>query len=160
MTDFHLSDTFDYIFIGFNTFLHLLTIKKAMTCLNSIKNHMNLKSKLIIDIFVPHPLFLHRPDNLRMHIVDFYNSTEKEEQSIYETLRYNSDTEIANVKWYYKNNKSDTIKFQFEMKMYYPDTMNRILTDSGYEIIDLWGTYDKDNFDEQSNLQLYTCQIV
>ena len=160
MIDFNLEHTFDYIFIGFNTFLHLLTSEEASNCLDCIKNHMHLKSNLIIDIFVPHPLFLHRPKNLKMHIVDFYNSVDKEEQSINEILKYNNATEIADVEWYYNNKQSTTMKFQFRMKMYYPDTMNRTLIDKKYRIVNLWGDYERNAFDEKSNLQIYTCKIA
>ena len=50
-------------------------------------------------------------------------------------------------------------KFSFDMKIYYPDTMNRILIDSGFDIIKLWGDYNKANFNEESTLQIYQCQI-
>ena len=39
--------------------------------------------------------------------------------------------------------------------MYWPDTMNRILIDSGLEIIDIWGDYNYSKFNEQSPLQIY-----
>ena len=46
------------------------------------------------------------------------------------------------------------------MKMYYPDSMNRILIDQGFDIIDLWGCYKKSKFNEFSTLQIYKCQKV
>ena len=49
-----------------------------------------------------------------MHIVDFYNKVEKEEQEINEILDYDSETEIANVQWIWlnkKNNNLYTFKF-------------------------------------------------
>ena len=95
-----------------------------------------------------------------LYILDFYNSSLKEEQFINEILDYNSDNEIANVHWLYgnKNNKKIS-EFKFQMKMYYPDTMNKILIDSGYQITSLWGSYEKLCFDEESSLQIYCCQL-
>ena len=74
MIDFNLKKTFDSIFIGFNSFLHLIEIKDAYRCLDSIKNHMHATTKLFIDIFVPHPLILHRPEKLKIHtLIDWAN---------------------------------------------------------------------------------------
>ena len=95
-----------------------------------------------------------------LHILDFYNNSLKEEQFINEILEYNSDNEIANVHWLYGNKKKKKIsEFKFQMKMYYPDTMNKILIDSGYQINSLWGSYDKLLFNEDSNMQIYCCQL-
>jgi len=161
MIDFNINKKFDYIFIGFNSFLHILNEQEAYKCLASIKSHMHSKSKLIIDIFVPHPLFLHRPKNFKMHIVDFYNSIDKEEQSINEILYYDLKSEIANVHWFYSSqNESLISEFKFKMKMYYPDTMNKLLIDSGFEITNLWGDYEKAHFSEESNLQIYMCSLI
>ena len=46
------------------------------------------------------------------------------------------------------------------MKMYYPDTMNKLLIDSGFEITNLWGDYEKAHFSEESNLQIYMCSLI
>ena len=41
--------------------------------------------------------------------------------------------------------------------MIYPDTMDRLLNESGFTIEEKWGDYDGDPFDESSLLQLYIC---
>ena len=161
MIDFNLKKTFDSIFIGFNSFLHLIENKDAYRCLDSVKNHMHATTKLFIDIFVPHPLILHRPEKLKIHILDFYNNTSKKEQSIAELLRYNSQNEVADIEWYYANEDGTiTDTFIFKMRMYYPDTMNKMIIESGLRIIDFWGSYEKTNFIESSNLQIYSCQLI
>ena len=45
----------------------------------------------------------------------------------------------------------------FKMKMYYPDTINRILIDEGFKIKYLWGDYNKSKFHSESPLQIYKC---
>ena len=160
MSHFSLNKKYDIIFIAFNSFLHLLKYDDAIKCLAAISTHMHSKSRLIIDIFVPHPLFLYRPKNLKMHIVDFYNKSEKEEQEINEILDYNSETEIANVQWIYSNEKNKNLyTFKFMMKMYYPETMHTLFESSDLRILDYWGDYDRSKFNENSNLQIYSCGL-
>ena len=61
-------------------------------------------------------------------------------------------------------NKEQIIKkyfaeFNFRMKMYYPDTMNRLITDAGLHINNLWGDYECNIFGESSELQIYECLL-
>ena len=43
--------------------------------------------------------------------------------------------------------------------MYWPDTMNRMLIEAGFEILNLWGDYDLNPFAEESALQIYELGI-
>ncbi len=93
--------------------------------------------------------------------MEYHDSKLKEEVLITENLSYDNIKEIANIDWNYSiMNKKYHDKFNFKMKMYYPDTMNRIIIESGLRIIDFWGSYEKTNFIESSNLQIYSCQLI
>ena len=45
------------------------------------------------------------------------------------------------------------------MRMYFPDTMNRLLIDSGMNITHMWGDYECREFTENSELQIYECKL-
>ena len=158
MRNFNLNKTFDVIFVGFNSLLHLLNEKDLIKTLNCIQSHMHEKSKLYIDIFVPHTLFLSRSKS-KMKICEFFDSIQKQESIIYESLKYDDKNEIMNVNWFYESKGKAYNEFKFDMKMYYPDTMNRILTDQNFKILNLWGDYNKTLFNEESNLQIYQCSL-
>ena len=64
MRDFHLNKKFDFIFIGFNSFLHNLTDKDAVSCLTSIKTHLNDGGLFLLSIFQPDHSFLYRNEYL------------------------------------------------------------------------------------------------
>ena len=51
MRNFRLNRKFDMIFIGFNSFLHLLTDDDALDCLGCVKQHMHKNSRVLVDIF-------------------------------------------------------------------------------------------------------------
>ena len=160
MRSFKLNKKYDIIFIGFNSFLHLLTNDDASKCLRSIKQHMKKTSLLFIDMFIPHPLFLYRPESSRLHIVDFYDSSIKNNSKIEETLLYDSKSEIASVVWHYLNEEGqEYMKFKFKMKMYYPDTINKLLIDEGFTIHKVWGSYAHTKCNEESTLQIYKCSL-
>ena len=91
--------------------------------------------------------------------MEFYDSIYKNDSIIKEILNYDFDNEIMNVKWLYESNKEIYNEFTFNMKIYYPDTLNRILIDQGFHILSLWGDYNQTKFNEESSLQIYECQI-
>ena len=160
MRSFNLKKKYDIIIIGFNSFLHLLTNSDAKKCLNAIKLHMKKKSFLYIDMFIPHPLFLYRPKTSKIKVIDFYDSSIKNHSKIEETLSYNSKSEIASVTWHYLDKEGTPyMRFKFKMKMYYPDTINRLLIEAGLNIKNIWGSYEFEKCNEESALQIYKCTL-
>ena len=156
MRFFQLNKKFDKIFIPFNSLLHLLNEKDLQSTLHSIKEHMHLNSELYIDIFMPQASHLYNSFNKKR--IEFFNSTNSKDTVVKESLEYDSASEIINVIWNYEHNRKIYQTFNFRMKIYYPDTMNRILVDSGFQIINLWGDYNKSKFSLESNLQIYQCR--
>tara|TARA_B100001750_G_C15365064_1_gene524286 strand:+ start:142 stop:894 length:753 start_codon:yes stop_codon:yes gene_type:complete len=160
MRTFNLNKQFDIIFIGFNSWLHLLTEEDVVKCLQSIKKHMNPDSIFYIDNLIPNPLFLYRPKDVALRVLEFEDSRNN---MIYidEMLDYDKSLEIANITWIYSDeNNNEIFNFKFQMKMYYPDTMNRLLVDNGFSIQNIWGDYDKNKINEDSVLQIYECNIL
>jgi len=157
MRKFNLANEYKYIFIGFNSFLHLLNDVDIFKMLRCIKKHMNKNSLFYIDIFNPHPSMF---SDARKDILDFFDSKHQCNAKIYEQTDYSYETNLISVFWEYCNPKGEIYKqFQFEMKIYYPDTINRILVDSGLKILNFWGDYTKEKFSEKSEKQIYECQL-
>jgi len=160
MREFKLSQLYDYIFIGFNSFLHLLTEVEAIKCLLCIKQHMKKNSILYIDLFVPDPMFLNRSQKDKLQILNFHDNKINKQVDVYEKLEYNSESEIASITWSYIADKASVYTdFLFNMKIYYPDTMHKIIEASGLSIIDIFGSYDEEKFNENSSLQIYKCML-
>ena len=158
---FNINETFDFIFIGFNSLAHLLTDKDLSDCFNSLKKHMHKNTLFAIDIFVPSPSFLYRDDKDKFDMMDFLYSTTNEKINIIESIDYNPLTEINHIHWeFVDKNKICKFQFQFDMRMYYPDTLNRVLTDCGYHIQNLYGDYHTNKFDENSEKQIYFCKLA
>ena len=160
MRDFNFNKKYDFIFIGFNSFLHLLSEDEAIQCLRSIKNHMHANSKLYIDIFMPEASSLYRSSSDILTVMEFMDSQQRCTSTIEEFFFYDNKSEVASISWQYKNHENTYYKkFDFQMKIYSPDTMNRILVDNGFYIHNLWGSYDKSPFKKGSQLQIYELGI-
>ena len=69
-------------------------------------------------------------------------------------------SEICDIEWNYKYKNHIKLNkiFKYQMRMYHPDTINRLLIDSGYHIDKVYGSYEMKKFSEESNLQIYIAQ--
>ena len=156
MRNFKLDTTFDVIFIAFNSFLHIIDDKDALKTFESVKKHLDKGGKFILDILMPNPDFLFNREELSP-VMDFKDSANGDLVEIYEKLQYDNATQVCDINWEYtyKNKKNNSRVFPYKMRMYYPDTINRMLVDAGFNVIDVFGDYQMGPFKESSALQIY-----
>ena len=156
--NFNLNQTFDFIFIGFNSLAHLLSNQDIENCFQVIQKHMHSKTVFAIDIFVPDASFLYRDDNQKIDIMDFLDSQTNEQITIMESIKYDASTEVNHIDWEFINKeKICRFNYKFDMRMLFPDTLNRILTECNYHISNFYGDYDCNKFNEDSEKQIYLC---
>ena len=160
MREFNLSENYDLIFIGFNSFLHLLTDKDAHSFLSCIKKHMHSETRFIIDIFTPNPLFLYRPEGIKFPVLEYFDSRSKKIIKVQESNKYDIDTEINELTWYFYNDAEKLIATEhFSMRMYFPSKMNQLLVDNGFNILNQWGDYYRTPLNETSKLQIFNTSL-
>ena len=160
MCSFNLNKKFDLIFIGFNSFLHLLTNADALKFFSCVKAHMHNNTRFIIDIYIPSPLFLYRPEEVRFPVLEYIDSQTKEQVFVEERNSYSSETEINELEWFFSTkDKKDFDRCKFSMRMYFPSQMNTMLIDAGFKIIHQWGDYFRTQINDGSNLQIYDVKL-
>ena len=156
MRDFQLNKTFDLIFIGFNSFLHLLTDEDAASFFTCVKKHLHENSRFLIEIFIPNPLSLYRPEGIRFPVLEYNDSHSNKLVKVKESSNYNTDTEVNELTWYFSfDNEKDFAIEQFSMRMYFPSKINQILIDNGFRILHQWGDYYRTPLGDGSKLQIY-----
>ena len=157
MRSFNIDHHFDYIFVAFNTFLHLLTNNEAEQCLQCIMKHLSDSGEFILDVVQPNPSFLFKETKDPILMMEFKDSYSEDIVEIYERCEYNNKTEICHIYWdyRYKALSDQNKRFEYQMRMYYPDTINRLLVENGFHIQEVYGDYDMNPFKEGSHLQIY-----
>jgi len=155
--DFDLKSTFDFIFIGFNSFLHNLTIMDAKNCLNCVLKHIHPKGQFLLSIFTPDPEFLYRDKNKLYPATDFFQF-ENSKCRILEKNQYDPESQINNLTWYIeKDGMVESIQYSYSMRMFYPHEMDILFQEGGFIIQDKFGDYDSSPLDQDSNMQIYLC---
>lgn len=159
MRDFNFKKRFNFIFIGFNSFLHNLQNKDASSCLKSVHNHLSNNGLFFISLFVPNPDFLYQGSAGRPATDYFVYKNKK--CRIIEKNKFNEDSQINSLKWYLEEDGIiNSPGYAFYQKMYYPHMMDILLDESGFTIERKIGDWDNSVMHEDSVMQIYICKKV
>ena len=156
MQDFQHQRDYDFIFIGFNSFLHILKDKDAGNCLSSIYRHLSEKGIFLVSMFIPDPVFLYQGNDLH-HATSYFNYKNKRCR-IMEQNKYDEETQINSISWHLEHDgilSEET--YDFKQRMYHPHMMDILLTDNGLTIKEKYGDWDRSSLDEFSPMQIYIC---
>ena len=157
MQDFKLAEKFDFIFIGFNSFLHNLTDKDALSCLRSVREHLNSDGIFLLSIFLPDPEFLYRNEYLH-EARTFFNYNGKQCR-VMEKNSYDDETQINSLTWQLEiDGKLSDETYSFKQRMFYPHKMHLLFQESGFSVQEKFGDWDMNPMDEESPLQIYICK--
>ena len=157
MRDFHLNQKFDFIFIGFNSFLHNLTDKDAVSCLASIKTHLNDGGLFLLSIFQPDHSFLYRDEYL-YEARTFFDYQGKQCRMM-ERNSFDDETQINSLTWQLEIDGDLSDKtYSFKQRMYYPHKMDLLFQETGFSIQEKFGDWNMNPLGEESPLQIYICK--
>ena len=152
----HQSD-YDFIFFGFNSFLHNLKNKDAENCLSCVYKHLSGKGLFFVSAFIPDPIFLYQGNDFRPD-TDYFIYKNKQCR-IMGRNSYDDSTQINSITWRleYDGIISEE-KYSYKMRMYYPHMMDILLDDNGFMIEEKYGDWDRSSIDEFSPMQIYICR--
>ena len=157
MQDFNLSEKFDFIFIGFNSFLHNLTDEDALNCLKCVRNHLNGDGLFLLSIFLPDPEFLYR--NEYLHEARSFFDYNGKQCRLMEKNSYDDETQINSLTWQLEiDGKLSDETYFFKQRMFYPHKMDLLYQESGFSVQEKFGDWDMNPMNEESPLQIYICK--
>ena len=149
MRNFSLGKKFGMAFVGFASFLHLLTVKDEEDCLKSVLKHLRPSGIFIVDVFNPdlsRPQQLVRLDKVRQHgrgTILRFNEQEMdfENQLINATNIYDFVSQSGSV-------KRKVIRYQ--MRYIFKDELVQLLERTGFTVELVYGNFDRSPFHEKS----------
>ena len=159
--DFNIDKKFSIIFFPFNSIAHIHDLESIEACFSCVRKHLKHNGKFIIDMFNPSLDRLTRSTFTRYPVANLYDAYNKETLTIMESNSYDADTQINRIKWYYKkNDQTDEIVNELNMRIYYPQEIDALLKYNGFTIENKFGNYDESPFLSASPKQLIICNHV
>jgi SAM-dependent methyltransferase len=158
MRYFDLGQTFALIILGFNTLCHLHTLSDFAACMNCVKSHLAPGGKFIIDVFVPKiELLVNRPGE-RSPFAAYDDLEGRGRVVVTESYVYEPDTQIKRIQFFHQFPGSVAeIEGELNLRMYFPQELDALLTYNGFVIEGKFGNYDQTRFDAKSEKQLIVC---
>lgn len=160
MRDFSIEDKFDLVIIAYNSFLHLLTIEDAESCLLCVKRHLKPNGRLILDVVNPSPTFL---TNLFLYdekvVTSIFKDPEKNATIMASRTReYDAMNQVVTFNRFYKYlDQSEEMMEIHKFKVYFPKELKLLLYHCGFTIEKMFGNYNFSAFSSNSENQIIIC---
>lgn len=144
MRAFDLAErSYDFAFIAFNTFLHILTHDEQLSCLRSVSRHLRPRGGFVIDVFQFDP---RRPEG----VLRFDNAA-RDPASGAEVVKYYQQSmdyakQIINIQNVYSVTKSGvtrTMTTQYNLRIMLLGELRLLLDKGGFEVVNVFGSFDK-----------------
>ncbi|MFN7715568.1 MAG: class I SAM-dependent methyltransferase [Pseudanabaenaceae cyanobacterium] len=160
--NFDLRKMFQLILFPYNGMLHIYS-DELKSCFHTIKKHINLTGRLVIDIANPTPsillkLFLNQGERLAS-IFEDPNGTGT--VIVTQDSEYDAASQVITTKRNYRfTGTHKEVYDSFKRRIYFPEEIDTLLRWSGFEIEEKYGDYDFSPFTSDSPQQLIVCQPV
>lgn len=154
-----LQDKFDLIFIPFNSIHHLYKNEDVFNAFNVVKKHLKPKGLFILDCFNPNIQFI-VDGGKELKQISSYITEDGRKVDIKEIMHYENKTQVNCIEWhYYINGEFDSVQ-NLDMRMFYPQELNSYLEMSGFNILNKFGNFKEDEFNDSSDKQIFVCQLA
>ena len=162
MRDFplDLDDRFSLVIVPFNTFLSLLTVEDQIRTLTSVKRHLAPGGRLAFNVFVPDPDMLAQEDNVARHTRDVTDPRTGARYVVWNHSSFDNHNQIMSTRTIVEELDETGVVGKrlyrdFQLRYAYRWEMYHLLTSCGYEVLDLFGDFDRSPFDETSTKMVW-----
>jgi len=162
MRDYRFSQEFRLVFCAFNSFLHLLTTEDQLACLASVREYLADDGRLVIYTFAPDYRRLSTNEDTEI-------SVERDPETgrdmvVGDISRRNPVSQTAEVnEWVDRIGDDGTVRrypAKFTLSWIHHREMHLLLRYAGFEVVNVYGGYDKRPYDYVSGIQLFVAKKV
>lgn len=147
---------FDLVLIGLNTFMHLLTMRNQLACLEAIHRHTRPGGTLLLDLANPHTVLRDTPQGTVQHrfsrpasrgserLITLWSATvfTTSKQLAHTTLLFD---EVENESCTFRRTAADIV-----LRLTYRYELEHLLARTGFTPRALYGDYESSAYDDES----------
>ena len=155
MRNFEMHRTFPLVIIPFRGFLSLLTVEDQTLTLLNVKRHLAPGGRLVFNVFVPEQDMLIQDDGVARHLRDVTDPETGVSYVLWHLSDFDSFSQTISTRLIIEELDSRgavarRIYRDFQLRYSHRWEMHHLLRSCGYEILDLYGDFDRTAFDEDS----------
>ena len=155
MIDFKFDDKFPLAIVPFHGLLSLLSLEDMERTLLNIRRHLTPEGKLIFDIFVPDLNMMVQEGDVPYHFRDVTDPNTGRRLVIWNQASYDSHSQIMSIRSTIEElDRSGRVENKmyrdFALRYIFRWEMHYLLRACGYDILELYGDFRRQEFDENS----------
>ena len=155
MIEFKFDDKFPLAIVPFHGLLSLLSLEDMERTLLNVRRHLTPSGRLIFDIFVPDLNMMVQEGDVPYHFRDVIDPKTGRQLVIWNQASYDSHSQIMSIRSTIeeldhngrvasKMYRDFALRYMFRWEMHY------LLRVCGYDILELYGDFKRQEFDENS----------
>jgi ubiquinone/menaquinone biosynthesis C-methylase UbiE len=153
-----LPEQYDLIFIPFNSIHHLYQNEDLFDTLKVVKKHLKEDGLFLLDCYNPDIHYITEAEKGKNKIAE-YTTQDGRKVMIEQTMRYENKTQINRIEWhFFINDQFDSIQ-NLDMRMFFPQELDCYLKLNGFSIIQKFGSFEEETFNDHSEKQLFVCHL-
>jgi SAM-dependent methyltransferase len=157
MRDFSLNETFELIFVPFNSFQCLYSIAEAEAAMACIRSHLAPSGRFILDVFNPSiELIVDRSRAGERH--DPVEIPGRGKAEWLERVHYDAAAQVNRVTWTFTFPDGTEEVQRLDMRCFYPLELEVLLKASGFTIEERFGNFGREEFKSDSPKQILICR--
>lgn len=153
-----LNDTYDLIFIPFNSIHHLYQNEDLFKALTVVKNHLKPNGLFLLDCYNPNIQYITEGEKEQKEIAH-YRTKDGRKVLIKQNMQYERKTQINRIEWHYFINDEFNSMQNLDMRLYFPQELDSYLKHNGFKILHKFGNFEESDFNDHSEKQIFVCQL-
>lgn len=162
MREFSLGCRYNMAYVPLNSFMHLVTVEDHLSALRCIRRHLNPDGLLVIDLF--------NPDQGTLTDCYGYVTLEKTMTDpntgvtvqLFNSRRLDTASQIQEITFIIDEIGPDgtvrRVLFPFKMRYFFCQEKKLLLEKAGFEVVNVYGSYDLDIFDSNSDKMIFVAR--
>ena len=150
-----LDEKFGLVISPFRGFLALLSVGAQIQTLSGIRDRLGEDGKLIFNVFVPDPQMLVQEGDVPYHLRDVTDSETGRRLVLWQQTTYEHHSQVMSVRIIVEELDGAGVVGRrlyrdFQLRYSHRWEIEHLLARCGFEIVDLFGDFDRTPFDESS----------
>ena len=145
---------FAFAFIPINTFMHNLNTADQKRTLNTIAAHLKSGGAIVVDLYHPYPQALLEADGRMQFAGQFEDEESGNTVQWFVSRQLNLDEQIQRVTFLFDEISTEGVvhrrHFTFPMRYLHRFEMELLLSNAGFELLEILGDYDGSEFYAES----------
>lgn len=139
---------FSLVIVPLQSLSHLLTTEDLLRCLGAVHENLAEGGCFACAVHNPDPSVLAREPGALFRVPFDLDDT-----AVYESSEYDSPSQVLSLQWYVVTTEH-TRRFEFALRMFFPQELSLLFERVGFEIEHRYGWYDESPFTSASGTQV------